>query len=164
MIVVSDATPLIALAAVHRLDVLPALYGEVVVPDAVYEEVVVRGAGEPGADEVRAASWIRRETVPPPSPELLEEIDRGEAEAITLALSRRADRVLMDERRGRRVAEAHGLSVTGTLGVLIEATRRGLVPDLATLLESLREVGFYLGDDLIERALRAVRGREGPLD
>ncbi len=156
MIVVSDASPLIALAAIGRFDLLPALYGEVLIPKAVYEEVVVRGSGEPGADEVRMARWLHVEEAPHPSADLLENLDRGEAEAIALAAHRKAERVLIDERRGRRAAQAHGLHVIGTLGVLIEAKRRGLESELRPALDALRAHGSYLSEHVVEQALRSV--------
>jgi len=61
--VVSNASPLINLARIDQLDLLPRLYGELLIPEAVWEEVVIEGAGQPGADEVKAATWIKRQAV-----------------------------------------------------------------------------------------------------
>ena len=157
MIVVSDASPLIALAAVRQFDVLRALYGEVLIPEAVYEEVAVRGVGEPGSREVQARPWVRVEAASAPPPSLLKQLYLGEAEAITLATARSADWVLMDERRGRKAAEALGLRVIGTVGVLVEASRRHLIPDLALVLDALRASGFHVSDALVAQALSAYR-------
>lgn len=93
MIVVSDTSILVNLAWLNRLGILPALYGEVIVPTAVWEEIVVFGAGKVGAQEIAQATWIRRE-----SPQnvrfissLRQTLDNGEAQGIALALELGAD-------------------------------------------------------------------------
>lgn len=75
---------------------------------------------------------------------------------IALARSLKADLVLIDERQGRRIARRLGLTVKGTLGLLVEARRQGLVPELRPLLHRLRDQGAWLGDPLIQETLRAV--------
>lgn len=133
MIVVSDASPLIALAAVGELQLLRVLYGEVLVPDGVFAEAT--GEGRPGADAVRRAEWIRRVRVLDQArvASLPPEIDRGEAEAIVLALEVQADALLIDERRARRVAARFGIPLTGVLAVLLAAKARGLIPAVRPL-------------------------------
>jgi len=100
MSVVSNASPLINLARIDQLDLLRQLYGEVWIPEAVYREVVEEGAGQAGAEEVRAASWIKTRDVSNKAlvQALRYELDAGEAEAIALALVMQADLLLMDER------------------------------------------------------------------
>ena len=89
--------------------------------------------------------------------ELSAEIDLGEAEAIVLALERRADLLLVDERRGRRIAAKLGLRATGLLGTLAEAKRRGLVARVKPLLDDLRlRAGFWIGEDLYAEVLTAL--------
>ncbi len=158
MIVVSDASPLIALARIATHGVLPILYDTVLVPRSVHEEVVLRAPEAPGARAVQAVNWLVVADVQKPSSlPLASKLDRGEADALTLAVEHRADLLLIDEQRGRHVARASGLAVIGTVGVLVEATRRGLVPDLARLLDALRAEGFYLDEALHEKALTALR-------
>lgn len=84
----------------------------------------------------------------------LDPLDTGEAEAIQLAQTLHADLLLIAEAAGRRVAVQLGLKVTGVVGVLIEARRRGEILHLRSQLERLRAAGFWLGDPLIESALR----------
>lgn len=156
MIVVSDTSPLVSLSAVGRLDLLRALFGRVLIPEAVYREIVEQGAGRPGASEVAVASWIERQTPTDAAlASLLKtELDEGEAEAITLALESAADVVLLDERRGRQRAEALGLRVTGVLGILVEAKRQGRLGEIRPALDALRETaGFWLSNHLYRRAL-----------
>ena len=153
MIVVADASPLMNLAGIGQLDLLRQLYGRVLVPAAVYREVVLVGHGQPGAAEVAAADWVEvRACTTRAMPERL---DEGEAEAISLALEVQADLLLVDERRGREAATKLGVPILGLLGVLLAAKDAGLVASLAPLLTRLRtEAGFWLGRELIERALR----------
>lgn len=159
MIVVCNATPLIALAAVGRLDLLRALYGEILIPEAVFREVVVVGSGEAGEREVSTAIWIKRHTVRNSAlVKALElELDAGEAEAIALAVEQAAGLVLLDERRGRHAASRLELTVAGTLGVLIAAKDRGLLTSMRPLLDALRtQAGFWIGDELYAAVLRAA--------
>jgi predicted nucleic acid-binding protein len=87
MNVVSNASPLIALIRIGQLDLLRQLYGTIVIPEAVWHEVVVEGAYQPGAETVSSASWVERRTVTnrPLVHRLQQELDAGEAEAIALA-------------------------------------------------------------------------------
>ena len=100
MSVVSNASPLINLARIGKLDLLHDLYGELTIPEAVWREVVVEGAGQPGADEVKGATWIKRHAVANRQlvHALQQELDAGEAEAIVLASEMEAELLLMDER------------------------------------------------------------------
>jgi len=142
--VVTNSGPLIALASVGQLDVLRALYLSVLVPEAVWREVTEAGAGRPGARELAATSWTTRVTIDPPPDRLLtEELGDGEAEAITLAVRREAKLLLMDDRRGRRVAElAYRLRVKGVAGVLVAAKRRGFITTVRPLLERCEATGI----------------------
>src|SRR5262249_6759459 len=115
------------LSAVGRLGLLRVLYVRVLVPRTVFDEVVVVGQGEMGSGEVAAATWIEVREVADRDGLLAKfetRIDAGEAAAIVLALNVRADLIVMDDRLGRREAEAEGLVVHGTLGVLLRGACR----------------------------------------
>lgn len=157
MSIVSNASPLINLARIGRLDLLRQLYGELSIPEAVWHEVVVQGTGQPGADEVKAATWIKRQAVTNQAlvRALQQELDAGEAEAIALALEVEAELLLMDEHLGRETARHLGLRYTGLIGVLIEARRKGLIGAVKPLLDALRDIaGFRVSDALYERVLQ----------
>ncbi|MGI0488442.1 DUF3368 domain-containing protein [Pantanalinema rosaneae CENA516] len=114
MIVVSDTSPITNLAAIGELDLLQGLYTCIVIPAAVYDEMVNVGKPVPGAMEVQTLPWIETQTVTDQQQVFTiqksqENIDFGEAEAISLALELKADLLLMDERRGRIVATSYGL-------------------------------------------------------
>ncbi|SNB61829.1 DUF3368 domain-containing protein [Thermoflexus hugenholtzii] len=127
--VVVDSTPLIALSFIGRLDLLKALFDEVLVPASVYQEVVAQGRGRPGEEEVRQADWlvVRKPEQSLPLPPALLGLDRGEVDVILLAQEVMADWVLIDERLGRKIARALGLQVKGTLGVLLAAYHAGFL-------------------------------------
>lgn len=154
--IVTNSGPLIILAAVGQLDLVGRLYGSVLVPGAVFAEVTGGGPGRPGAIELAAASWaVRTEVVPPPDPLLLQDLGRGEAEAITLAVRREARLLLLDDRKARQVAEvAYGLRVKGAPGILVAGKRQGLVPSVGRLLEEMRARGYYLAQPVVDQALR----------
>ena len=157
--VVSNSGPLIGLAAVSRLHLLKDLYGFALIPDAVYEEVAGAGHDRPGAAELEEAKWLQRVAVnPPPDRLLLEELGRGEAEAITLAVHLKARLLVLDDRKARRIAEiAYGIRVKGVAGILVSAKRKGLLSEVIPVLDAMRTAGYYLS----ERVLSAVRQEAG---
>ncbi len=162
MTIVCNASPLINLACINQLDLLHRLYGEIFIPQAVWREVVVQGVGQPGADEVRRASWIRLVEVANGAlvQALRQELDAGEAEAIVLALELKAELLLMDERLGRDTARHMGLRFIGLIGCLIEAKHKGLITSIKPYLDDLRSgANFRLSSALYRRVL----GDEGEL-
>jgi uncharacterized protein len=159
MIVVSNSSPLVCLAAVGRLELLRDLYGAILIPRAVYHEVAVQGHGRPGAAEVQTFDWIASRDVGDPNvvTALQGKLDPGEAEAIALAVERQADLLLMDERLGRAEATRFGLRFIGTLGVLIEAKAQGHLQQIKPILDELRtNAGFRLSNALHARVLQEV--------
>jgi predicted nucleic acid-binding protein len=157
--VVSNTSPIVALAAIGRLDLLRAVHGEIAIPSAVFDEIAVAGAGEPGAREVTEADWVKR--YPVANTTLVNalglELDAGEAQAIALAVEIHADLILLDERLGRRAARRLGLTINGTLGVIIAAKDLGLLPSVRPILDALRvEAGFWIGNDLYSAVLAAA--------
>lgn len=111
MIVVSDTSPIMNLAAVGRLELLERVFGRVVVPSAVRQELSAMGSAASGLASIEGLSWVEARDVENRTlvDALLLELDPGEAEAIALAVELRAGLLLMDERRGRRAASALGL-------------------------------------------------------
>lgn len=157
MKVVSNASPLINLARIGQLALLPHIFGRLLIPDAVWQEVVVDGQGQPGAEEIRLADWIERTSVTnsPLVHSLRQELDAGEAEAIALAIEQKADWLLMDERLGRQTAQHFGLGHIGVIGILQVAKQRGDIQALRPLLDDLRYIaGFRISSLLIDRVLQ----------
>ena len=157
-IVVSDTTPFIALSIVGQLQLLAELYEEIFVPPSVFDEVMAGGVANIGVADFRMAEWIRVvELVDPRRADLLVDLDRGEAETITLAQEVGADLVIIDERLGRRFARHLGLAVTGSLGVLLRAKQMGYVNKVGPMVEALRHGGIRLGDDVVQRTLELAK-------
>lgn len=158
MTVVSNTSPLTSLAAIGQFELLRRLYGEVHIANAVWDELNAGGRSWPGRDEVASASWVQRREV---KNHLLvtafqRDLDRGEAETITLALEVDADLVLLDEREGRHVAQRLGLQVVGVVGILLEAMAKGMIDRMKPNLDALRQAaGFHLSETLYNSALRA---------
>ena len=137
-------------------DLLRKLYGEIWIPEAVHDEIVVEGASLPGADEVDSSKWIHRQAIASPVvvQALRQELDAGEAEAIALAIEREADLLLMDERIGREVAQHFGIPRMGLIGVLIDAKKKGYIGAVRRCLDALRnEAGFYISQKLTKHIL-----------
>ena len=153
-----DSSILISLGAIGRLTRLRQRFPEgILLPPAVWREVVQEGAGKGGAEEIKAARWI---TVQAVSQQVLvrtlrKTLDEGEAEAIAFACEIGADVVLLDERDARREAERLGLAVLGTVGILLWAKRSGCLASLREALDALRtQAKFRIGPSLYDRVLQ----------
>lgn len=156
MIVVSNTSPITNLAAISQLTLLQQLYGTIVIPQAVYDEMAGVGRVVAGSVEVQTKSWIQAQRVANNTlvTALQLELDGGEAEAIALAIELKADLLLLDERRGRTVASRFGLKFTGILGVLIEAKHKGVISAVKPVVDSLiLTAGFWITDSLYQRVL-----------
>ena len=157
MIAVSDSSPLITLSRAHQLQLLREFFGQIAIPRKVYEEVVVAGAGLPGAEEVRASRWIQ---VHPDPLEPLESVKAacaglggGEQCAIYLASALTTDLVLIDEERARRAAKTVGLSVVGSIAILERGAFLHSVGDLRLVYLDLIEQGIRFDHRLLEQSL-----------
>lgn len=157
MIVVSDSSPLIALALIDQLSLLPALYEKIYIAAATRSEVVGKSKGRAGATNLAKARWL---VVTPVSRRALTGVrprptglHAGEIGTIALAVQLHADLVLIDERAARRFAQSKRLKVLGTLGFLKYAHQRGLLTDLRGALDRLQSKGFRFSDALYQEIL-----------
>ena len=146
-VVISDASCLIVLTKIGELDVLQRLYGIVLTTPVVAAEF---GRSLPEWIQLESARNIRQEQ------ELAKQLDAGESSAIALALEKSGSTVVLDDYKARRIADRLGVQLTGTLGVLIRAKKRGVIPALRPLLERIRETDFRFSQELEAEALRAV--------
>lgn len=159
MALVSNSSPLIALARIRKLELLPRAYFEIVVPSAVHDEVTA-GLVRPGAREISEAPWLRvAEVKDTKAVERLRYwLDPGESEAIVLAQSRELP-LAIDERRGRNIAASLGVTTTGTVGILLALKKLGLVEEITPLLDELIRQGIRLSRRLYDSALSMARER-----
>lgn len=157
MPIVSNSGPLLSFARARRLDLLREVVGELIIPEAVYEEIVFQGAGRPGAAEVQEGAWIRRASVRNRSLvyQLPERLQLGESEAIALAQELGAS-LLVDEREARREAIRLGVSCLGSLRVLQEAKERGIISEVKPILDELIAAGMHISDSLYKEFLQAM--------
>lgn len=153
MIVVSDTGPLNYLALIAHLDVLAQLYGQVVIPRAVADELTRPSSPEMIRSQIQSSpEWLRVDDAPIADPDL-RSLGEGEQQAISLARVLGADLLLCDDKDARDAATRKGLRVVGTLGVLQEAAQNGLLT-LPEALEELRKTNFRFSKSLIERILK----------
>jgi predicted nucleic acid-binding protein len=152
VIVVSDTSAILNLAVVGRVELLLDLFVEIVVPPSVADELARREISLASGWMRVIAAQDRREVA-----RLRQRLDPGEAEAIIVAVEIKAGLILVDERRGRRLATERGLEVMGLLGVLLEAKRRGLISECKPVLDAMIDrAGFWISDELRSRVLLGV--------
>ncbi len=156
-VVVVNTTPLIALAASGCFDALRLLFDRVIVPLEVAEEIHVGGRHGIGVAELRSSAWLDIQPSQAVIPAYLANaLDRGEAAVIATALERGVHLVCIDETVGRRMARLAGLQLTGSLGVLIKAKRRGFPVVIADAVRRMHDQGIWLSAQVIETALAAA--------
>ena len=149
-----NATPLIALSKINQLNLLNDLFSEVIIPQSVYNEVVIQGQEKVGKQELLNAKWINIQNVPSTTMinPLLLGLDQGELEVIQLGLLINPDWVIIDEKLGRRIAKEIGLPVKGTLGILLTGFYSGYFAKEETLnlCQKLVDNGIRLSPRIID--------------
>lgn len=161
MLVVADTSALLALAACDGLRLLDDLFQDVRVPGAVHRECTV--SAKPGAQ--RLAEYLADKISDIYMGDFViatAGLGQGELEAMTLYKRLHADRLLMDDKRARKVAKTNGIAVIGSLGVLILAKHENLLPAIHPAIEAIQRCGIYLGEPIIAEALR-IAGEEASL-
>jgi predicted nucleic acid-binding protein len=152
--IVVNTGPILALLACDRLWVLRKLYDQVWAPHEVCEEITAGGQESFGYAAFLGADWLRRsESAVAPGGLLARLLDAGEASVVQLALDMGIPLVCIDESAGRRVARMSGLTVTGSLGILIRAIRERHTADLAGCIAAMRSRGVWLSDRVAAEAL-----------
>lgn len=149
--VISNTTPLLALADIGCFDLLEKLYGEVFIPQAVMEEV----KSEPARNLVKSSGFIHVCTVSDNASRRLfsSRLHAGEVEVMLLAEEHKADLLLMDDNAAKRTAKFMGFKVTGTLGMLLRAKQDGHVRVVRPYLEKLQESGFFVSEKVCRYVL-----------
>jgi hypothetical protein len=155
--VISNTGPLIALADIGQLELLHHLFNNILIPPAVRAEVV----NEPALAAVQTAiaqGWIVEQRPSDTSAIRLlnETLDLGESEAIALAQQETPHWIVLDDLAARHVAEAMGLPVIGTLGVLLLAKEAGHLTEIKPMLDQLREHSLYLSETLYTSVLKSA--------
>ena len=156
MKIVSDSGPLLSFARAGRLEILRQVSDEIIIPQAVFEEIAIHGKGKPGAAEVEAGVWIKREQIKDRVMlnQLSRKLNLGEMEALGLAMEMNAA-LLIDEYQGRNEAQRLGIDHFGSLRVLREAKDRGFIQQIKPVLDELIASGTYISEWLYQEFLRA---------
>ena len=163
MIVISDTTPIISLLKMNQLELLNHMFGEVQVPDAVYEELISNAKFQKEAEKILSAEYIKKVVVEDKkSVTLLRRatgLDAGESEAIILSDEIKADLLLMDELKGRQVAKQMGLNIMGTVGILMTAFDEKLLSaeEIEQCIDVLRNNGRHICEKLYEQLMEKIR-------
>ena len=153
--IVVNTSPWIALSLCGEISLLNILYSEVYIPFAVKEEIMTGGEKSIGVCELRASSWVKIEKIiDAEKVRLLHELDQGEAEVIILAKEKGIKYVLIDEKVARLQANVLGLKVVGTLGLLLKAKKKGLIPAVKPLIQKILEHGIWIKDEIVKGILK----------
>lgn len=166
MIIVSDTSPVSNLILVGHIHLLPQLFGTIIIPEAVYQELLANGIHHPVTETVQAVDWLEVRSVNDQQQvEVLERdynLDPGEANAIALALELQATQLLIDERLGRLEAKRRGLRITGILGVLLAAKSKTLLSEVRPVMDALiQQANFRINPQLYSEVLQ-LAGEQSP--
>jgi predicted nucleic acid-binding protein len=154
---VVNASPLIYLTAVERLDLLRLAGDEVLVPRSVADEVRRWGDADPAVRALGNTPWLEVvETPTVPTSVEVWNLGAGESAVLSYALAHPGVQAIMDDLAGRRCAIVHHVEVRGCLGLVLVAKQRGVIPLARPVVEALREAGLYLSDSVVRRALSLV--------
>lgn len=154
MIIVCDSSPLIALSIIDQLDLLDKLFGEVYVPLSVFSEVALESKPESHRIKLWAKDKIISATNEPLKQSFSILLDAGESEAMAIYFEKKADYLLIDEKKGRRVAAYNRINIIGSLGILLLSKRKGLIYSVAPFLETLQQSYIRISDDLYHKVLQ----------
>ncbi len=149
MIVICNSSPLIAFDCINRIDILQKLFDTIIIPEAVYSEVYLK------ADKnITCPDFIRVEKVKDNNNvKLLElQLDRGESEVIALAIEKEIQKVIIDDKQARQIADRMGLKVIGVIGVLILAKEKNIITEIKPLILKMKEkIDFRIDTKLLNK-------------
>ena len=156
-LIICDSSPLILLANIDCLHLIPLMAEEIWIPRTVWDEVTVNAGSRPETLLMKAQfSADVREADPLLEAAYALMVDRGEAAALALATKIKDPCLLMDDRKGRRVASAQGSRCMGTLGLLVRSKKAGHIQSIAGYFARLDQAGWFIDPALLQDALRAA--------
>jgi predicted nucleic acid-binding protein len=155
MVVVSDTSPIVCLAHVKHINLLQKLFEEVLVPPSVYNELLENKIIDSSFLQQNPFFQIKNPENTVLVKKLKEQLDIGESEAIALSIEEKPEYLLIDESLGREVALLYHLSIKGTLGILLLAKERNLLPEIKPLIYKLQEeINFRIKPSLLQLVLQ----------
>ena len=159
--IVSNTGPLVALAVIDKLEILSHLFDQILVPNAVHLELLEGGKNHSGVSTYEKNQLIKvRKLIEPLNPLLDSVLDTGEASVIQLAKENNIDLVLIDERKGRKIArEVYNLRVIGSARILVEAKHKGYLESVEKEIVAMRQHGYWLHDKIVDIILKEAGER-----
>jgi predicted nucleic acid-binding protein len=153
MIVVSNTSPINYLILIDHIHLLPELFQQIIIPEAVYNELSDVSAPLPVQKWIGTPpDWLKIQSVHQSSDKIVDTLDPGEREAILLALALTANLLLLDDMKARRAALKKGLAITGILGILDQAATMRRI-NLSAAVQSLQNTSFWASDNLFQKLL-----------
>ena len=150
--IISNSTPLIILSKIGELEILKNLYGEIIIPRAVFEEVTIK------SDAIKNFSWIKILEMQDKSNRKIYQakLHNGEVEVMMLAKEISADLLIIDDNAAKKFAKFLGFTVTGTLGILLKAKSEKIISEVKPILEKMQAENFYISDEIIKLVLKTA--------
>lgn len=154
MLAVINSSPLIFLALLNKIDILPQIFDEIILPTEVYKEISVEGHNFNIIKQIEKNNFQIKSAMNTALFEFLSEyLDKGEAEVITISKELNSDYAIIDELRGRKLARRHSVKIIGTLGILLSAKQIGLISEIKSSIMELENNKIWLGQKLINDVL-----------
>jgi predicted nucleic acid-binding protein len=154
-LVISNTSPLFYLHRLGQLELLHKLYGRILVPEAVVEEL--KAGGDQGEDvpDIADYDWVEVCSVRLPEVvSLIVDLGPGEAQVLAMALENPGSLAIIDDRLARELARARNIRITGTVGILLKAKQAGYIRSVKSLLRTLIQLDFRLSEDVVDTILR----------
>lgn len=164
-VVVSNSSPIINLSKIDCLFLLEKIFKKIIIPHAVYDELVVKGSEKEFSDKIESLIdnkvLIVNEVKDKPLVKALnKDLDSGESEAIALAIEKNADLIILDEIEAREIASIYNINKTGFIGVLIKAKEMNLIKSIKKYLDLAIQKGFWINETLYEKIIHQLSGLE----
>lgn len=154
-IIISNTSPIFYLYRLGYLELMEQLYGEIVIPNGVIEELKEGGKSGEDVPDIKKYTWIKvRDISAPYQIKIIPDLGKGEAEALALALLENDHLLIIDDLLAREIAKLQMIKFTGTAGVLLKAKKQGLVPGVKPILNNLKDLGFFLSDSVFSNILK----------
>jgi len=154
-IVIVNTSPLFYLHRLGYFRILEKLYGEIIIPHAVFTELEEGKKFGEDVPDIENFHWIKVKNVTVPSfIKMIPDLGKGEAEVLALGCEEDNPLLIIDDALARKIASLQKIKLTGTAGVLLKAKKGGYIKDIKSIIEKLKEAGFYLNDKLIAEMLR----------
>lgn len=157
-IVIVNTSPLFYLHRLRNLHILERLYGEIIVPQAVIAELEEGGRLGEDVPKISDYNWIKIKYVTLPAfIKIIPDLGQGEAEVLALGGEEKECLLIIDDALARKIAKLQAFKLTGTAGVLLKAKEKNYITEIKPILKKLKEVGFYLSDNLVNEILKTAR-------